>query len=58
MAGDQLDHIAENVQALTDWFVRRRRWLTPIIVAVTMNGSEVAWSKPAIAAWWRPIWEL
>ena len=28
------------------------------IVAVTMNGSEVDCSKPAIAAWRRPIWEL
>ncbi len=30
----------------------------PIIVAVTMNGSEVDCSNPAIAAWRRPIWEL
>ncbi|MGH8324258.1 MAG: transglycosylase domain-containing protein, partial [Steroidobacteraceae bacterium] len=62
MAGDdRLDHISENVQALADWFVRRRRWLTPfaLIVAIFIVLPAIAIAMlPTILAWMAPPLDL
>ncbi len=61
MAGDQLDHIAENVQALRDWIVQRRRWLTPVGIAVTIliiiPAIGIA-MLPTILSWMAPPLDL
>src|ERR1700761_538118 len=61
MADDQLDHIAENVQALRDWSVRRRRWLTPVaaLVAILVVIPAIGLAMlPSILSWMAPPLDL
>ncbi|MEI9887032.1 MAG: hypothetical protein WDN08_11135 [Rhizomicrobium sp.] len=55
MADHQLlDRIGENVQALTDYFVRRRRFFTPllaIVAAAIAVPLAVLFSLPTILSW-------
>ncbi|HUO89214.1 MAG TPA: PBP1A family penicillin-binding protein [Rhizomicrobium sp.] len=56
MAGEPLNHIAENVQALKDFFVRRRfvTALLTILVALVGVPTALLFLAPTILSWFAP----
>ncbi|HXC56094.1 MAG TPA: PBP1A family penicillin-binding protein [Rhizomicrobium sp.] len=57
MAGRPLDNIAENLQALTDFFVRRRRFFAPLLAILTAAIAvplALLFLLPTILSWFAP----
>src|SRR5262245_47533870 len=56
MAGDTLDHIAENVQALKNFFVRRRFIVPLFTILITAVAVPLAllFLAPTILSWFAP----